>query len=54
METTEYELPCGCRGEFVAGKFINILCEEHEEEYQDMLVRPPNLKKTKMRADREI
>ena len=49
-----FELPCGCRTERINGKFINILCDEHEDEYQDMLESPVHFKKTKMKPDREI
>ena len=49
-----FELPCGCRTEKINGKFINILCDEHEDEYQEMLDAPVYFKKTKMKLDREI
>jgi hypothetical protein len=49
-----FELPCGCKTERINGKFLNILCEEHELEYQEMLEAPVYFKKTKMRDSREI
>lgn len=49
-----FELPCGCRTEKINGKFINILCDLHEDEYQVMLETPVHFKKTKMRDSREI
>lgn len=48
------ELPCGCRTEYVNNKHINILCDLHEEEYQELLEAPIHYKKTKMRDSREI
>lgn len=50
-----YELPCGCEGVKLPNiGWQNVLCEEHEEEYQDMLCEPSATKKTKMRPTREI
>jgi hypothetical protein len=46
-------LDCGCTIEEVNGKMVTILCEDHEEEYQDMLATPVHFKKTKMRTTRE-
>lgn len=40
---------CGCYSECINGKYITILCDIHEEEYQDMHTEPLHFKKTKMR-----
>lgn len=52
-EDGSLELPCGCRTELLNGKHINILCDLHENEYQEMLEAPVHFKKTKMRETRE-
>jgi len=52
-EGSTFTLPCGCTTEVVNGRRINLLCEDHEEEYQGMLNEPYHFKKTKMRVTRE-
>jgi hypothetical protein len=53
-EDGSLELACGCRTEVINGKSINILCDYHEQEMEDMLKTPVYFKKTKMRDSREI
>jgi hypothetical protein len=47
------QLPCGCSTEFINNKFINILCDEHEFEYQGMKSNPSQYRRTKMKDYRE-
>lgn len=49
-----YVLSCGCEG--VKVPFIgwqNVICDEHEEELQNLLDTPLHNKRTKMRPYRE-
>lgn len=50
----EKVLPCGCVIEEINGKHITILCEEHEEDFQNVAQFEKFTPKTKMRTDREI
>ena len=47
-----YELTCGCKCELINGKYITILCEQHEEEQEVMLKEPKHF--TKFKTSREI
>ncbi len=47
-----YELACGCKCELINGKYITILCDQHEEEQEEMLYEPKHF--TKFRTSREI
>ena len=50
-----YELPCGCSGEKISTiGWINTLCSACEDELQESLEMPLQVKKTKMRPNREI
>jgi hypothetical protein len=48
-EVEEETTGCGCYSEYINGKHINILCDEHEQEYQEMQIAPLYFQKTKMR-----
>lgn len=43
--TKEYELPCGCKCEYIGGRYITLLCDEHDAEMDE----EPNTKQTKMK-----
>jgi len=47
-----YELSCGCKCEYINGKYINFLCDQHELEQEEMYMIPKPL--TKFRSYREI
>ena len=47
-----FKLECGCESVNVNGKFITILCDEHDRKQDEDLIKLP--KKTKMRITREI
>lgn len=48
-EDGSFKLSCGCTTEFINGKFINILCDLHDNELEELQNTPVYTKKTKMR-----
>jgi hypothetical protein len=46
-ENGTYELECGCKCEYINGRYIVFQCDDHEYEYENT----PHTKRTKMRNE---